>query len=248
LKLPVVGHIPERGKGITDAFFQPGFGLVAHAEEFAQQTDQPNEAAIPNYVAMMKRNGTALIATLSLDERIAEEMRDPSSLKSRDEMIYLAPPLYPIVLDHNPYVAQSSPGEIAYFQSIIRFNRKLVAACVDAGVTVLAGTDSPVPGLVPGFALHDELEAMASAGMTRREVLEGATRLAAQRLGVLGDRGTVEIGKRADLLLLDADPLADIANARRIAAVIIDGRYVSRADLDTMMRDLARRNREAQLH
>jgi imidazolonepropionase-like amidohydrolase len=105
-----------------------------------------------------------------------------------------------------------------------------------------------VPGLVPGFALHDELEAMASAGMTRREVLEGATRLAAQRLGVLGDRGTVEIGKRADLLLLDADPLADIANARRIAAVIIDGRYVSRADLDTMMRDLARRNREAQLH
>ena len=82
----VVGHIPERGKGHTDKFFQPGFDMVAHAEEFAQQTDPPSIAAIPPYVEMMKRNGTWLTATLSLDDRLLEETQHPETLKSRPEL------------------------------------------------------------------------------------------------------------------------------------------------------------------
>ena len=69
----VVGHIPQRGKGITKKFFQPGYDLVAHAEEFAQQTDPPSLEAIPQYVEMAKHSGTWLIGTLSLDERLLEE-------------------------------------------------------------------------------------------------------------------------------------------------------------------------------
>jgi imidazolonepropionase-like amidohydrolase len=68
--------------------------------------------------------------------------------------------------------------------------------------------------------------------MSNRQVLESTTRLASQWLGVAGDRGTVEAGKRADLLLLDADPLADVANTRKIDAVILGGRYLPHAELD----------------
>jgi alpha-D-ribose 1-methylphosphonate 5-triphosphate diphosphatase PhnM len=85
-----------------------------------------------------------------------------------------------------------------------------------------------VPGLVPGFALHDELQAMAAAGMSKMQVLEGTTPLPCRRLGVDGDRGTVETGRRADLLLPSADPLQSASNTRRIAAVIVGGRYESR--------------------
>ncbi len=242
LKLRVVGHIPQRGKGITDSFFQPGFDMVAHAEEFAQQTRQPDESAIPSYVEMAKRNGTWLTATLTLDERLLEETRDPKTLKSRPELQYLPPSFYPIVVEHNPYVAHASAAQIAYLQNIVTFNRKLVMAFSAAGLPVLAGTDSPVPGLVPGFALHDELEALVEAGLDNRHALEGATRLAAEWLGVAADRGVVAVGKRADLLLLDADPLANVANTRRIAGVILGGRYLSRADLDARMKDLKQRN------
>jgi imidazolonepropionase-like amidohydrolase len=242
LKMRVVGHIPQREQGITDKFFQPGFDLVAHAEEFAQQTATPDDSAIPQYVEMAKRNGTSLIATLTLDDRLVEEVVHPETLKSRAELKTLPPAWYHVVTSQNPYVAGADAKWIAAVQRIVAFNRKLAKAFDDAGIAVMAGTDAPVPGLAPGFALHDELEALVQAGLSNRRALEGATRLAAEWLRVDGDRGTVAVGKRADLLLLDADPLASITNTRRISAVIRDGRYFSRADLDARMADLIKRN------
>ena len=189
---------------------------------------------------MAKRNGTWLIGTLSLDERLYEEVAHPEALKTRPELRLLPGPLQSFVGDHNPYVARSSPAFIKSLQQIIEFNGELVRAFTAAGIPVLAGTDAPVPGLVPGFALHDELEAMARAGMSNQQVLEGTTRLACEWLGVDGDRGTVEQGKRADLLLLDANPLENVANTRKIAAVILGGRYFS--ELDSMLKTVAARN------
>jgi imidazolonepropionase-like amidohydrolase len=237
-KMRVIGHIPQRVKGITEKFFQPGYDMVAHAEEFAEQTAEPSEADIPRYVAMARRNGTWLVATLSLDERILQQVKGADSLKDRSELRFLNPLLQMVVLKHNPYVAASSPQMIAHMQRVVDFNRKLVRAFTKAGIPVLSGTDSPVPGVVPGFSLHDELEAMAKAGMTQEQVLAGATRLPAQWLGISDDRGTATVGKRADLLLLDGDPLRDVANTRRIAAVIDNGRYLPRSDLDRRMREL----------
>jgi imidazolonepropionase-like amidohydrolase len=241
LNMRVVGHIPQRGKGLTEKFFQPGYDLVAHAEEFAQQTDPPSIEAIPGYVAMAKRNGTWLIGTLSLDERILQAATHPESLKTRPELRLLPEPLQDFVINHNPYV-QASPAFIKHDQEIIEFNGELVRAFTKAGIPILAGTDSGVPGLVYGFALHDELEAMAHAGMSNQQVLEGATRLACEWLGVDADRGTVEEGKRADLLLLDADPLANVANTRKIAAVIAGGRYVTQSDLARMLKAVTDHN------
>jgi len=231
----VVGHIPQRGQGITEKFFQPGFDMVAHAEEFAQQTEPAAPDAIPSYVEMAKRNNTWLDATLTLDDRLLEEVSHPESLKARTEMRYLPEPFRGIVVDHNPYVARADDAFIQHVRQIVDFNRTLVRAFATAGIPVLSGTDSPVPGLAPGFALHDELEAMAAAGMTNRQVLEGTTRLACQWLGVDGDRGTVEPGKRADLLLLHADPLIDVANTRKIAGLFLGGRYLPKAELDRLL-------------
>jgi imidazolonepropionase-like amidohydrolase len=241
-KMRVVGHIPQRGQGITGKFFIPGFDLVAHAEEFAQHTDPPDLAAIPRYVEMAKHNGTWLVATLSLDERIVEEIRAPESLQRRDELRYLHPRAYDMVIHGNPYTKDRSEARIQYVQAIVDFNCPLVKAFTAAGIPVLTGTDAPVPGVAPGFALHDEFESLAGCGMSNAQILESTTRHAAEWLGTLVDRGTVEAGKRADLVLLDANPLENIANTRRISAVIAGGHYLPRGELDRRLARLAARN------
>mgnify|MGYP003575354968 CR=1 FL=1 len=238
LKLPVVGHIPERRLGRTKEFFQPGFSLVAHAEEFAQRDAQPSLAAIPQYVDMMKQNGAWLTATLSLDERLLEQTKDPKSLHSRPEIRVLPRLMRDMVLNHNPYIAAASPQRIEFLTQIVEFNRELVRAFVAAGIPVVAGTDAGVPGVVPGFSMHDELEALTRAGMSNRQALEAATRRPCEWLNLLAECGTVEAGKRADLILLDADPLANIGNSRRISAVILGGRYLPRVMLDQRLEAL----------
>jgi imidazolonepropionase-like amidohydrolase len=93
-----------------------------------------------------------------------------------------------------------------------------------AGTRLLAGTDLPVTA--EGSPLHEELALLVEAGLTPMEALQTATRNPAEYLGTLGTEGTVELGKAADLVLLDADPLSDIRNTRRIHAVIVRGRVV----------------------
>jgi imidazolonepropionase-like amidohydrolase len=104
----------------------------------------------------------------------------------------------------------------------------------ETGVGIVAGTDAGHTYVVPGFALHDELELLVRAGLSPMSALMAATRDAARCLGLSHVSGTVTAGKQADLVVLDADPLADIANTRRIHAVITRGRYIGpreRADL-----------------
>ena len=104
-----------------------------------------------------------------------------------------------------------------------------------SGVLFLAGTDSPNPSILPGFALHDELKVLVSAGFSPMEALQTATLNPARYLGKEKDLGTIEIGKLADLVLLDANPLDDISNTQKIRAVIVNGRYLSRETLDAML-------------
>jgi imidazolonepropionase-like amidohydrolase len=242
--MKVIGHIPGRTQDATAKYLVPGFAAVAHAEEFAYQTSDYNLARIPDYAALARANGTALVATLTLDERILEETEHPESLKQRPEIAYEHPLLQMMVLQHNPYVAQASPGYIDFLHKIVAFNRALVKAFVAAGVPVLAGTDSPVPGIVPGFALHDELAALVAAGMTPYQALYAATSAPCEWIGAK-DCGTVEPGRRADLVLLDGDPTLDIANSRKISAVILGGQVHSAAELADGMAALKERNQMA---
>ena len=105
-----------------------------------------------------------------------------------------------------------------------------------AGVPFLAGTDTP-PGvyIFPGFSLHEELQRFAAAGFSPLEALQTATLNPARFFGIEADYGAVETGKAADLVLLTANPLEDISNTQKIAAVIRNGSYYSRADLDQLL-------------
>ena len=105
-----------------------------------------------------------------------------------------------------------------------------------AGVRILPGTDVAVALMYPGFSLHDELGYFVEQiGMTPMEALVSATRRAAEFSGTSDSLGTVEVGKLADLVLLDADPLADVRNTQRIHAVVANGRLLDRAALDALL-------------
>ncbi|GAB3207304.1 amidohydrolase family protein [Marinactinospora thermotolerans] len=119
-----------------------------------------------------------------------------------------------------------SADEEAKRRTLFDHRRAAVAAMDEAGVRLLAGTDAVTPGLFPGFALHEELELLVSAGLTRMRALQTATIEPARFLGREQTCGSVDPGKLADLVVVDADPLADIRNTRRIHAVVAAGRYI----------------------
>ena len=114
-----------------------------------------------------------------------------------------------------------------------------VATMRRAGVRILTGTDAPLRNSPPGFGLHEELSLLARGGMTPFEILRAATLEPARYLGMLDSAGTVAAGKLADLVLLDANPLADIANTRRIVAVVANGRLFAREERERLLRAAA---------
>ena len=115
---------------------------------------------------------------------------------------------------------------------------ELVRDMHKAGVPFLAGTDGPDPFVFPGFSLHEELQWLVKSGFTTAEALRTAT-LAPMEFLHRTDRGAVEKGHAADLVLLDANPLEDIRNTQKIAGVALHGRYFSREDLDKMLAQAA---------
>lgn len=105
-----------------------------------------------------------------------------------------------------------------------------------AGVPFLAGTDTPAAVyLFPGFSLHEELQRFVAAGFTPLEALQTATLNPAQFFGLEDQLGTIEKGKLADLVFLDANPLDDIQNTQKVSGVILNGRFFSRADLQRIL-------------
>ncbi len=111
----------------------------------------------------------------------------------------------------------------------------IVGAMRRAGVGLLAGTDTTVPYCFPGFGLHDELVVFVQAGLSPMQALQTATYNVAKCLGKLDSMGTVEQGKIADLVLLDANPLQDISNTRRITTVVVGGRVFDKTALQKML-------------
>ena len=108
---------------------------------------------------------------------------------------------------------------------------RVTSDMANSGVRVLAGCD----GTIAGFCLHDELAAMVRGGMTPVAALQTATINPARYFGLEQTAGTVANGRRADLVLLDENPLADIASLRRIRGVIVAGRFLDREELDKVL-------------
>lgn len=106
------------------------------------------------------------------------------------------------------------------------------------GVEFLAGTDSILDFCFPGFSLHDELALLVEAGLTPMEALQAATISSARFLNLADSLGTVEKGKIADLVLLEANPLDDIHNTTKIAAVVRDGRLLRQTELQKLLAEV----------
>jgi imidazolonepropionase-like amidohydrolase len=110
---------------------------------------------------------------------------------------------------------------------------------VTARVPILVGSDAGDLYCLAGFSLHDELVLLVEAGMTEWEVLRAATLGAAEYLELADSLGTVEAGKLADLVLLEANPLDDIRNTRNIRAVIVNGQFLDRETMDALLQQFA---------
>ncbi|HST07899.1 MAG TPA: amidohydrolase family protein, partial [Gemmatimonadaceae bacterium] len=174
-----------------------------------------------------KRNDTWQVPTLVVfyQER---EIAEPG-LQASDSLVGYMPELLARYWRSMPVSVATKMVALGDFHSdlVRRLNR--------VGVPILAGSDSPNPFVYPGFSLHDELALLVRAGLTPAEALRTATINPARFLGLTDSLGTVAVGKVADLVLLDANPLADIGNTKRIRAVIQGGRLMNRDMLDAML-------------
>jgi imidazolonepropionase-like amidohydrolase len=210
-----------------------------HSEALRQMqldTYSPEKAAI--LFATLKRNGTWQCPTLTVLHSIAY-LDDPAF--TNDSRLKYMPRWTHDAWDParaRKMYGRSSAEDLAFAKKEFRKDLELVGAMQKAGVGILAGTDTSNAFCMPGFSLHDELGFLVRAGLTPMQVLQTATLNPARFLGIEKDFGTIEKGKVADLVLLDANPLNDIANTKRIAAVIYGGKLFARPQLDKMLSDV----------
>jgi amidohydrolase family protein len=206
------------------------FAVYRQAERMALESYDPPKAGA--LFRTLVEHGTRVVPTLTV-ERGSVFAADPASLAD-PRLRYLPDGL---VSYWKSLAGASPPTEEQRAEWEAEFERKieLVAAMHRAGVGILVGTDTPNPYCFPGFSVHDELGWLVKAGLTPMEALQAATRDAAAFLGKLDSFGTVERGKWADLVLLEANPLEDIANTQRIAAVVFGGELLPAPALQDMI-------------
>ena len=129
---------------------------------------------------------------------------------------------------------------VADRRRFVRKELEIIKAMLHAHVPLMAGTDTAAGvDVLPGFSLHTELEYFVEAGLSPMEALQTATRNPAEFLGLLSELGTVEKNKTANLVLLDANPLEDIRNTRRVSAVVLNGRLLTRPELDKVLEGIS---------
>jgi imidazolonepropionase-like amidohydrolase len=139
----------------------------------------------------------------------------------------------------NPYTRRFGPANAPGIFRRHALLRELTRQFDSAGVKLLVGTDGLNVGTVPGFSAHDELDELVAAGLSPFRALRAATANANMFLAATPCIGIVRAGCAADLLLLDANPLVDVRNARRSTGVMVRGRWFTRDDLDRMLASLA---------
>jgi tetratricopeptide (TPR) repeat protein len=127
-----------------------------------------------------------------------------------------------------------------YLGAVVELEKAITLAFHQAGVPLMTGTDAEFLGAQPGFGVHTELEIFVALGMTPQEALRAATSTPAQVMRIADSVGSLQPGYIADLVLLEADPLSDIRNARRISGVFRAGRWLPRSDLDARLDSLTR--------
>jgi imidazolonepropionase-like amidohydrolase len=217
--------MPDREAG----FF--GSGLV----------DLADPGRIQEAISRTLEAGTWNVPTLSLVEHLASP--EPAENMIRwPEMRYM-----PREVRDQWVRAKNEYGVRPDFQPpaarrLVELRRRLTKQLHDAGAPLALGSDAPQFFNVPGFSIHHEMAMMVASGLTPFEVLVTGTRNPARYFGTPEEFGTVEVGRRADLILLEADPLQDIGNVRQRAGVMVRGRWLPESTIRERLEVIAGRH------
>lgn len=266
-KIRVVGHADSRSVGLEralkarqqiehlDSYLEalvpensPVKGSVSDLYIYQpknwESIDVLDENRIPEIARATVRANPFSVPTLHLFKSTFGIGRTEESIKAQPDIRFYPQKTVDMWVAYNKrYQSQwASPERRARYVAV---RNKIVKAIHDAGGKILAGSDTPEWLLLYGYTLHRELRALNEAGLSTYATLAAATRNAAEFFGTLDKTGTIERGKRADLVLLEADPLASIANTERRAGVMLKGRWFTQTELDRALEEIAPRLRHA---
>ncbi len=251
--LPVSGHVtPDVGlaralearqqiehlDGYLAALLPPGDTAEVGQVEFGEVLSRMDPARIPTLASATKQAGIFHSPTLALFEIVASDGAVPE-LRSDRSMRYVPPAAvdkWSRELLTGPLAEAPAAGKHRFLE----LRRQVVRGLDAAGVPFLVGSDSPQLFMVSGFAMHREMEAMVAAGLRPLTVLQAATRNAATWFGEADRWGTVAPGQRADLLLLNGNPLEDVKLLRSLVGVMVRGTWLPRSELDARLDAVAK--------
>ncbi len=253
--IPWAGHVPaevglhralEAGQASIDHLDQYMEAIVEDGTDISQSlffglnlAGAVDEAKISRVARETAEAGVWNVPTQSLIENMASPMA-PEEMAAWPSMRYMAPEQVEAWARAKRQFLQNPAYSETGARLAVEIRRKLIGALHDAGAGLLLGSDAPQVFQVPGFSVLHELELMVESGLTPWEALQAGTYNVADYFGTLDDFGTVEVGKAADLILLEANPLEDIGAVRRRAGVMVRGRWLPEATLQARLDDLAR--------
>jgi imidazolonepropionase-like amidohydrolase len=246
--LPVWGHVPDE-VGLARALEarQDGIDHLAGYVEALIPEDSPllkqevvriadalaalDEGRLPGLVEKTRAAGVVNVPTLDFWSALVNASTPEELLASRPGLEYVPARQVAEWTEQQRKARERNPRPKDVVLRYHALRGRITAALCAAGLPVLLGTDSPDVWNVAGVSAHVELRRLVEAGMSPRAALEAATAGPARFLGGEREFGAIAPGRRADLLLLDADPLADVANLGRRAGVMARGRYYPEAEL-----------------
>ena len=238
-----LGGILEESSTKRDEIRQIAAGPVKSPAEYPARIAKELQLAVENQspqrleeLAMLfAKNHTWQVPTLVAKKQLAFA-NDPNSAKDPRLAYFTVAEREALSPEHNMFVRFSPPEYWVQRKAEFQADLKIVSELHRVGVPFLAGTDTDgYSRLYYGFSLADELALLVESGFTPMEALQAATLRPAEFLGLGDEVGTVSQGKEADLVLLEANPLDDIHNIRKIRAVVVRGRYLDRAALDALL-------------
>jgi imidazolonepropionase-like amidohydrolase len=210
----------------------------------ANLADRVDEAKIPALARRTREAGVWNVPTDSLIHHVLLPTPSTDEMAARPEMKYVPREMlaqWRQARANFQAAPEYSPDKARRF---VQVRARLIKALNDQGAGLLLGSDAPQWFNVPGFALHRELRYLVDAGLTPYQALATGTRNVARFLGTPDEFGTVAPGRRADLLLLEADPLADIGNLQRRAGVMLGGRWLPEREIQAGLARIAERYRQ----